>query len=77
MRRHLAQVRRLGNNFHLFHPESVTLVATTLSRFDIALGDIEKWTNNLLPSRQFGKVSLTEARFLPNLSWRPLGADSQ
>jgi small subunit ribosomal protein S15Ae len=27
-------------------------------RFDIALGDIEKWTNNLLPSRQFGKVRL-------------------
>ena len=25
-------------------------------RFDIALNDIEKWTNNLLPSRQFGKV---------------------
>jgi len=46
-------------------------------RFDIALGDIEKWTNNLLPSRQFGKVSLTEARFLPNPSGRPLGADSQ
>ena len=28
-------------------------------RFDIALNDIEKWTNNLLPSRQFGKVVLT------------------
>ena len=27
-------------------------------RFDIALNDIEKWTNNLLPSRQFGKVVL-------------------
>ena len=25
-------------------------------RFDIAINDIEKWTNNLLPSRQFGKV---------------------
>jgi len=23
-------------------------------RFDISLGDIEKWCNNLLPSRQFG-----------------------
>ena len=23
-------------------------------RFDIAIPDIEKWTNNLLPSRQFG-----------------------
>ena len=28
-------------------------------RFDIAIGDIEKWTNNLLPSRQFGYVVLT------------------
>merc|ERR1719263_2664104 len=28
-------------------------------RFDIALNDIEKCTNNLLPSRQFGKVVLT------------------
>jgi small subunit ribosomal protein S15Ae len=28
-------------------------------RFDISLGDIEKWCNNLLPSRQFGKVVLT------------------
>ena len=27
-------------------------------RFDIALNDIEKWTNNLLPSRQFEKVVL-------------------
>ena len=23
-------------------------------RFDVAIPDIEKWTNNLLPSRQFG-----------------------
>ena len=28
-------------------------------RFDIGIGDIEKWTNNLLPSRQFGYVVLT------------------
>ena len=28
-------------------------------RFDVAIGDIEKWTNNLLPSRQFGFVVLT------------------
>ena len=28
-------------------------------RFDIALNDIEKWTNNLLPFRQCGKVVLT------------------
>ena len=31
-------------------------------RFDIALNDIEKLTNNLLPSRQFGKVVLTTSR---------------
>ena len=25
-----------------------------MPRFDVAIPDIEKWTNNLLPSRQFG-----------------------
>jgi len=28
-------------------------------RFDIQINEIEKWTNNLLPSRQFGYVVLT------------------
>ncbi|KAJ8319003.1 hypothetical protein KUTeg_004094 [Tegillarca granosa] len=28
-------------------------------RFDIALRDMEKWTTNLLPSRQFGYLVLT------------------
>merc|ERR1712224_458591 len=28
-------------------------------RFDVAINEIEKWTNNLLPSRQFGFVVLT------------------
>jgi small subunit ribosomal protein S15Ae len=28
-------------------------------RFDIAITDIEKWTTNLLPSRQFGYVVMT------------------
>ena len=28
-------------------------------RFDIALRDMEKWTTNLLPSRQFGFLVLT------------------
>ncbi|XP_046342038.1 small ribosomal subunit protein uS8A [Haliotis cracherodii] len=28
-------------------------------RFDIALRDMEKWTTNLLPSRQFGYLILT------------------
>ncbi|KAI6657582.1 S15a [Oopsacas minuta] len=28
-------------------------------RFDIALKDMEKWTTNLLPSRQFGCLVLT------------------
>ena len=45
---HLAQVR-----FDLI-PEN-----QFKCRFDIALNNIEKWTNNLLPSRQFGKVVLT------------------
>jgi len=28
-------------------------------RFDVALGSMEKWINNLLPSRQFGVLVLT------------------
>lgn len=28
-------------------------------RFDIRLSELEKWTNNLLPSRQFGFLVLT------------------
>jgi small subunit ribosomal protein S15Ae len=28
-------------------------------RFDVPLKDIEKWENNLLPSRQFGYLVLT------------------
>jgi len=28
-------------------------------RFDVGLNDIEKWINNLLPSRQFGYIVLT------------------
>jgi small subunit ribosomal protein S15Ae len=28
-------------------------------RFDVSLGDIQTWTNKLLPARQFGKVVLT------------------
>lgn len=28
-------------------------------RFDISLQDLEKWTSNLLPSRQFGYLVLT------------------
>ncbi|XP_065826293.1 small ribosomal subunit protein uS8 [Oscarella lobularis] len=28
-------------------------------RFDVALRDVEKWVNNLLPSRQFGFLVLT------------------
>lgn len=28
-------------------------------RFDLKLGDIENWTNNLLPSRQFGYIVMT------------------
>ncbi|KAM4795137.1 small ribosomal subunit protein uS8-like [Rhinophrynus dorsalis] len=29
------------------------------SRFDVQLKDLEKWQNNLLPSRQFGYIVLT------------------
>ena len=54
MRRHLPQVRR-----HSVTSFTLDWSPSPLSRFDIALGDIEKWTNNLLPSRQFGKVVLT------------------
>lgn len=28
-------------------------------RFNVKIGDVEKWTANLLPSRQFGYVILT------------------
>jgi len=28
-------------------------------RFDVCIGDIEKWTTNLLPSRQFGYLVMT------------------
>lgn len=28
-------------------------------RFNVKIGDIEKWTDNLLPARQFGYVILT------------------
>uniref|UniRef100_A0A7S1TD80 30S ribosomal protein S8, chloroplastic n=1 Tax=Compsopogon caeruleus TaxID=31354 RepID=A0A7S1TD80_9RHOD len=28
-------------------------------RYDIKVGEIEKWVNNLLPSRQFGYIMLT------------------
>ena len=31
-------------------------------RCDVAIGDIEKWTNSLLPPRQFGHVVLTTSR---------------
>lgn len=28
-------------------------------RFDVKLGKVEQWTNNLLPSRQFGYIVMT------------------
>ena len=39
-------------------------------RFDVGLGDIEKWVNNLLPSRQFGCVLAQSSTrsFLPYLA---------
>lgn len=30
-------------------------------RFDVQMKDIEKWVNNLLPSRQFGHIVLTSS----------------
>ncbi|XP_047632103.1 40S ribosomal protein S15a-like [Phacochoerus africanus] len=30
-----------------------------LNKFDVQLKDLEKWQNNLLPSRQFGFIVLT------------------
>ena len=32
---------------------------TISPRFDLRVGDIEKWIVNLLPSRQFGKIVMT------------------
>ena len=32
---------------------------TISPRFDLRVGDIEKWVVNLLPSRQFGKIVMT------------------
>eukprot|EP00343_Euplotes_focardii_P007152 CAMPEP_0205820634 /NCGR_PEP_ID=MMETSP0206-20130828/3299_1 /ASSEMBLY_ACC=CAM_ASM_000279 /TAXON_ID=36767 /ORGANISM="Euplotes focardii, Strain TN1" /LENGTH=130 /DNA_ID=CAMNT_0053115539 /DNA_START=59 /DNA_END=451 /DNA_ORIENTATION=+ len=37
----------------------INKVGIVSPRFDVALGDIEKWTVNLLPSRQFGHIVLT------------------
>ena len=53
VRRHLAQVRKKRWQENYYAPDFKILFN---DRFDIALNDIEKWTNNLLPSRQFGKV---------------------
>ncbi|CAG5136083.1 unnamed protein product [Candidula unifasciata] len=30
-------------------------------RFDVSVRDLEKWTNNLLPSRQFGFIVMTSS----------------
>lgn len=37
----------------------INKVGVISPRFDVALNDIEKWINNLLPSRQFGYLILT------------------
>mmetsp|Transcript_3217 Transcript_3217/g.3844 ORF Transcript_3217/g.3844 Transcript_3217/m.3844 type:complete len:131 (-) Transcript_3217:59-451(-) len=37
----------------------INKVGVISPRFDVALVDIEKWINNLLPSRQFGYLVLT------------------
>merc|ERR1712169_88362 len=35
------------------------IVVNLTGRFDIGIKDIETWTNNLLPSRQFGFIVMT------------------
>ncbi|GBE61041.1 40S ribosomal protein [Babesia ovata] len=35
--------------------------AVVSPRYDIALDDIEQWSSNILPSRQFGHLVLTTA----------------
>jgi small subunit ribosomal protein S15Ae len=40
--------------FILIYYISFKHIAIFSPRFDIALNDLEKWTSNLLPSRQFG-----------------------
>lgn len=37
----------------------INKVGVISPRFDVALIDIDRWTNKLLPSRQFGHVVLT------------------
>ena len=37
----------------------INKVGVISPRFDLRLGDVEKWVNNLLPSRQFGHIVLT------------------
>ena len=37
----------------------INKVGVVSPRFDMALGDVEKWVQNLLPSRQFGHIVLT------------------
>ena len=37
----------------------INKVGVISPRFDMPMADIEKWTNNLLPSRQFGHIVLT------------------
>ncbi|KAH9513079.1 40S ribosomal protein S15a-1, partial [Bulinus truncatus] len=34
-------------------------VSIWFPRFDVSIRDMEKWANNLLPSRQFGFIVLT------------------
>merc|ERR1711974_411425 len=37
----------------------INKVGVIMPRFDIGVRDYEKWANNLLPSRQFGKIVVT------------------
>ena len=37
----------------------INKVGVISPRFDVKIGEVEKWVNNLLPSRQFGHIVLT------------------
>ena len=59
--------RTIGPKWTKYRPAKVVLdligrinkCGVISPRFDIKLGDVEKWIVNLLPSKQFGHIVLT------------------